>query len=107
MLRFTRGDSVEWPVLYKVRGVPVDLSTYLISAEIRAKDGTFICALSADVLDQAFYPGRYILRQDRVTTAGLRPGSYFFDIQYTSYPDYTVVHTTSPQPLIIDPGWRV
>ena len=99
MLRFKRGDSVEWPAKYKVNGLVVDLTNYNVASQVRTKDGVLVCAFTIVKLDQTILPGQYLLKLTALDTAGLRPGSYFQDIQYSLAGD---VRSTTTTPLVID-----
>lgn len=99
MLRFKRGDTVNWSAQYKVGGEAVDLTSYNIASQIRTRDGALICALTITKLNQTAFKGRYTLSIPPATSAQLKPGSYFQDIQYTVGGE---VRSTASSPVIID-----
>lgn len=100
MLSFKRGDTVSWPTKFSVGGVPQDLTNYTIESQARNKDGVLICSFTITKLNQATYPGCYVISLTPEQSAIPRAGSYFHDVQYTV--ESRVISTTTV-PLIIEP----
>jgi len=99
MLSFKRGDSVNWPTIYKIDGVPVDLTNYTIASQARDRNGALACTFSITKLNQVTSPGCYVITLTKELSAVCKPGSYFQDIQY-SVGSETL--STSTVPLLIE-----
>ena len=80
---FKRGDTFMFRCLHKVDGVPVSVSEFEISAQIRTRLGVLVATLVPVIADQVAERGRFYLKPEPPDTSGWPVGRHFGDIQIT------------------------
>lgn len=99
MLRFKRGDSVQWPTSYTVDGVPVDLTDYTITSQVRTRKGELVVSFTITKSDQTLHPGEYLLSLTSEVSSTATVGVHEQDIQYSVG---GVVQSTETIPCVVD-----
>lgn len=98
-----RGATLQFDAAVTNAGVPVDLTGWTISSQVRSQTGALIGAVLVTVLDQAVNTGQYRLHAQ---TAGWPVGVHIWDIAY-SYDDgsggQTITYTETVR-LAVEPA---
>lgn len=77
------GATLQYDATVSNAGVPVNLTGWTITSQVKTPSGVAVGTVTATVLDQTTTPGKYRLRAQ---TAGWRLGTHNWDIKY-SYSD--------------------
>ncbi len=91
-----RGDTLLWPVTYRTSlGVPINITGYTITSQLRSVDGPLIESLTVVVTNAA--AGEITLSATAAQTAVWPIGSARYDVRYQA-PGGSVLHT---QPITV------
>lgn len=78
---FKRGDTFSLKCIWKVSGIPTDISSLTISSQIRTANGALIATLQVVPDDQISNPGAYALVAANPDTSNWPVGNAYCDIQ--------------------------
>lgn len=99
-MRIKRGDTLIVDVRRESAGQPVDLTGYTIRAQVRTAQGALLATLTPTITDAP--GGRVQLRAAAATTATWEPGSYRYDVEFTSPAGDVLSSETLPLSVVAD-----
>lgn len=97
MIKTTTGETMSWAGSWIAAGVPVDLTGYTLTAEVRPQASTDVESVACALADQITDPGEYTVD---ITSLALGVGVYFLRIRYVE--PGGDIHRSTPVRLEVD-----